>query len=644
MTLPGRIRLAAVAVAGAIAATLALTQPAAAAPGGVPVVSPTPQQISSQPDEVKIPSTVVLVVDQTTDAAAKDLLSTLLKEHGAKRIITLDPDAAAQQHGLLLVRLGGPGFSSQAPSQAEGYALTVSRLSGILIAGRDGSGQYYGVQTLRQLLVPSGGSWAVHGVSVRDWPNMALRGSIEGFYGPPWSTEARLHQIAFLGETKANTYIYSPKDDAYLRAQWRDPYPQQELETLGQVVASATAHHVEFTYALSPGVSICFSSAADVAAVKAKFQSVYDLGVRSFSMPFDDISYTKWNCDGDQAAYGAPGQAAAGKAQVTLLNAITADFVKTHDGVRPLQTVPTEYSDLEDSPYKTELRENLDPSVVVQWTGTAVVPPSVTNDQARQVSTLYGRKVFLWDNYPVNDYGESAGRLLLAPYDHRDAGLSQYLGGIVSNPMNQEAASQIAEFGVADFSWNDAAYSAERSWPQALARLAGGDPEATAALTVFADLEHYGPSSGPGPWQPQAPVLAAKTADFWDRWNAGDHSASGELRAYAEQIRDAAPVIRDGRVDSAFVTDAGPWLDATALWGQAMVTRIDALTAAAEGDQDKARQLTTTGDSLVSQAQAVKTGNTNAWGVRQALVGDGVLDTFLSQARDATVGSTAGAA
>jgi hyaluronoglucosaminidase len=41
---------------------------------------------------------------------------------------------------------------------------------------------------------------------------------------------------------------------------------------------------------------------------------------------------------------------------------------------------------------------------------------------------------------------------------------------------------------------------------------------------------------------------------------------------------------------------------------------------------------------LVTRAQAVKTGNTNRWGVRQALVGDGVLDTLLVRLRAATEG------
>ncbi|MEU8632024.1 beta-N-acetylglucosaminidase domain-containing protein [Amycolatopsis sp. NPDC048633] len=598
-----------------VAATLTTTGPAAAS-GALPVVSPTPQQITRTSADVSLPSSVALVTDATTDPAAKDLLTSLLHDHGVR----------TGGHGLP-VRLGSAGTS--VPEQAEGYALSVSR-AGITIGGRDGAGQYYGVQTLRQLFVHSGHGWAVSGAAVRDWPNMALRGSIEGFYGPPWTTADRLRQLAFLGEVKANTYIYSAKDDTYLRAKWRDPYPADELATLGQLVRSAAAHHVEFTYALSPGVSVCFSSPADVAAVEAKFQAVYDLGVRSFSLPFDDISYTKWNCDADQAAFGAPGQAAAGTAQVSLLNTITEQFGRTHDGVRPLQTVPTEYSDLKDSPYKTELREHLDPSVVVQWTGTDVVPPSVTTDEAAQVSAVYGRKVFLWDNYPVNDYEQSAGRLLLAPYAQREAGLSRYLNGIVANPMNQEAASEVAEFGAADFAWNDAGYSPSRSWPQALARLAGGDPRASAALEVFADLEHLAPTFGPTPWQPQAPVLAARAAEFWQ----GGHHAWSDLRAYAVRIRDAAGVIRGGRVQSAFVAEAGPWLDATALWGDALVTRLDAFAASSRGDHARASRLTARADDLVTRAQAVKTGNTNRWGVRQALVGDGVLDTLLVQLRE----------
>ncbi len=84
--------------------------------------------------------------------------------------------------------------------------------------------------------------------------------------------------------------------------------------------------------------------------------------------------------------------------------------------------VPTEYYDAKESPYKAALRANLNPRIVVQWTGTDVVPPAISVPDAKAATKAFGRKTLLWDNYPVNDYASSAGRLLLAPYAKREAG------------------------------------------------------------------------------------------------------------------------------------------------------------------------------------------------------------------------------
>lgn len=43
--------------------------------------------------------------------------------------------------------------------------------------------------------------------AVRDWPGTALRGVIEGFYGTPWSHEARLDQLDYYGEHKMNIFM-----------------------------------------------------------------------------------------------------------------------------------------------------------------------------------------------------------------------------------------------------------------------------------------------------------------------------------------------------------------------------------------------------------------------------------------------------
>ncbi|MBA8793359.1 hyaluronoglucosaminidase, partial [Friedmanniella endophytica] len=510
---------------GAVAALAGHQDLAVSRTGADPVVVPTPQSIGYAGRALRVPSRAVVIADARTDAPARRLLLSLLRQHGARSVELVRPGAVVTPRPGQLVVLLGAGSRSDirtalgataVPDHSEGYALRVlnsATSTGVVIGGHDGAGQYYGVQTLRQLFQTLNGRSVIAPATVRDWPRMALRGAIEGFYGPPWSTADRLRQLAFEGDVKANSYIYSPKDDPYLRADWRKPYPASDLATIKKLVTAADAHHVSFTYALSPGVSICFSSAADRTALLTKLDSVYAIGVRPFSLPFDDISYTKWNCAGDQTAYGDPGPGAAGTAQVSLLNEVAQHLQARGDDV-PVQTVPTEYSDLKDSPYKTEFREHLDPSVVIQWTGTDVVPPSITNADAATIEKVWGRKTFLWDNYPVNDYGQAAGRLLLAPYTHRQAGLADHLQGIVANPMNEQTASVLAEFGSASFAWNDRSYDAQRTWHQAMAYLTGGNANAARAMAVFADLEHLAPTFGTTPWQPQAPVLAARVKAF----------------------------------------------------------------------------------------------------------------------------------
>ncbi|MFI7382355.1 beta-N-acetylglucosaminidase domain-containing protein [Streptomyces sp. NPDC049813] len=570
---------AALLLAASVGAAPAVTADPAARPRPLPAVSPAPQHLARAGADLPLPGRAELVVGAATDPAARTLVTEVLKDHGVRR---LDVRTEASGRAALTVLLGPADRPDLAralrgtavPDHAEGYALRAARGT-LALGGTDAAGQFYAAQTLRQLAT----GHAVAGASVSDFPSMGLRGSIEGFYGPPWTTEERLDQMDFLGEVKSNTYVYAPKDDPYHRDKWRDPYPADKLTELGALVERAGANHVWFTFAVSPGGSICYSDPADVTALTAKLRSLYDLGVRSFSVPLDDISYTKWNCAADQAAFGDPGRGPAAKAQVGLLNALQRDFVATHDGTHPLQTVPTEYGDLTDSAYKQEIRGHLDPAVEVMWTGTDVVPPQITTAQAQQASQLFGRKVFVWDNYPVNDFGQTAGRLLLAPYDKREPGLSDHLSGLVSNPMNQEAASKLAVFTMSDFSWNDRGYDRARSARQSALHLAGGDAHLADAVQVFVDLNHMAPTFGTTPWQPQSPVLAGELDAFWTRY-ATDPAAA--VRAFAPTARTLVrtpAVLRADLPDQLFLHDADRWLTATEHWGEALRQGLVALRA-----------------------------------------------------------------
>ncbi|MFD5701453.1 beta-N-acetylhexosaminidase family protein [Streptomyces lasiicapitis] len=599
---------AALLVLAALAVPLA-SVPSAAVPGDaagtarpLPTVSPTPQHMARVGPDVPLAPRVELVVGSGTDAAASREVVDALRAHGVRQVDTRSRASGAARLTVLVGPAARPDIAralrgTDVPQRAEGYALRAAHRT-VALGGADTAGQFYAAKTLRGLLTRG----AVAGAEVSDHPSMPLRGSIEGFYGPPWTESERLDQMDFLGDTKANTYVYAPKDDPYHREKWRDPYPAAKLDELGTLVDRAIANHVRFTFAVSPGGSICYSDAADVKALTAKLQSLYDLGVRSFSLPLDDISYTKWNCAGDQAAYGAPGQRAAAKAQVGLLNAVQKDFIGTHDGARPLQMVPTEYGDLKESPYKKTLREELDKGVEVMWTGTDVVPVEITNSQAEQADRLFGRKVFVWDNYPCNDFGRSAGRLLLAPYDKRDPGLSDHLSGIVSNPMNQEGASKPAQFTMNDFSWNDRGYDRARSGRQAAAYLAGGDARVARAVETFVDLNHVAPTFHEANWQPQSPVLSARLDTFWKTYATDPEAALRVLRPVVRDLEEVPGVLREGLPDRQFLHDADRWLDATGLWGGALSHGVAALTALDEGDEAGAARERERMNALARQA------------------------------------------
>ncbi|GAB3282792.1 beta-N-acetylhexosaminidase family protein [Parasphingorhabdus pacifica] len=616
----------------------------------VPQVTPQPRKVVRLGDDIPVRGKVEVVVDPLVDQPTRDLAARVLRTAGAEEVRVREPGPPDEDTSLR-VRIGhrtAPGvvkglqdlgFGAPSPLEPEGYVLAGRDGSDLVLGANDSAGAYYAVQTLRQLTSPG----RIAGAGIVDEPLMPLRGSIEGFYGSPWTHAERMDQLAFYGAFKLNTYIYAPKDDPFHRERWRDPYPPEKLAELRELMAQAGSHHVRFTFALSPGTSICYSDPADVDALIAKMRSMYDAGVRDFSVPLDDISYTRWNCSGDQDVYGPPDEGAAGQAQADLLNRVQHEFIATHDDVAPLQMVPTEYSDMDDSAYKTALRTGLDPNIRVMWTGDGVIPEQITVADGRQAAEVWGRKLFLWDNYPVNDFDGSVGALLLGPYDKREPGLHEQLDGVVVNPMNQAAASKVVEIGAADFAWNDEAYDPMRAWRAAAEHLAGdrfdartasfsADPATVEALLLFFDLEYYSPLPSEEPWQGPAPGLAAKLDEFRTQWDAGDRTAAlAGLREHAQAIANAPERIREGAAAD-FTSDAGPWLRATDLWGDALLATVDALEAREAGDQVRADERFAAADRLADRASRVRTtpGETRPQG--PVKVAEGVLDVFIREA------------
>ncbi|MGI5288882.1 beta-N-acetylglucosaminidase domain-containing protein [Nonomuraea polychroma] len=354
---------------------------------------------------------------------------------------------------------------------AEGYTLTVGD-AGVLIVGADPAGAFYGAQTLiamaaapcaeHELCVPE--------CDVRDWPDLPLRGTIEGFYGTPWTHADRMEHLRFSGRHKLNTYVYAPKDDPYHRERWREPYPEEELARLAELVTEAAAQHVRLVFAVSPGLSMVYSDPAERAALRAKAEQVWQAGVREFALLFDDIP-PELRHEPDRAAFGTA-EGASASAHAAVCRDFAEEFLAPHGAQRPLTMVPTDYAGTARTAYRDRLAEELPPDVLVWWTGSDIVVGAITAYDMTAAAASYGHRVALWDNFPVNDF--DFARVFLGPLVGRATELDGVpLAGITANPMVEAAASRIALATAADYAWHLAAYDPARSHQRAVRLLEG---------------------------------------------------------------------------------------------------------------------------------------------------------------------------
>lgn len=326
----------------------------------------------------------------------------------------------------------------------------------IVIAGADARGTFYGVQTLAQMVRQ--GDLSI--CTIQDYPDIAFRGVVEGFYGTPWRHEARMHQIEFYGKNKMNTYIYGPKDDPYHSSpNWRKPYPEKEAAQIHELIEQATRHEVNFVWAIHPGKDIKWTD-ADRDALIQKFEAMYQLGVRSFAVFFDDIS----------------GDGTDPVRQAELLNYIDNHFIQKKHDVSPLVMCPTEYnkswSNVKGG-YLTTLGEKLNPSIHVMWTGDRVIA-CIDKPTLDWINPLIKRKAYIWWNFPVNDYVRD--HLLLGPVYGNAKGIQNDMSGFVSNPMEHAESSKISLYSVADYTWNLDTYDSIPSWKHAIQDLLPQNP------------------------------------------------------------------------------------------------------------------------------------------------------------------------
>ncbi len=424
----------------------------------VSLVNPVPQEVTTAAENAIFDAPATWSIN-----AAKTHRSGYIYD----ALMTASPEVAKKANFKVTLGVRGESqvckYKKNIPAKSEGYFMKVTEKE-VVIAGNDEKGLYYGVQTLLGMM----NEGKLEACTITDWPDVPFRGTVEGFYGTPWSHEARKSQLEFYGRNKMNVYIYGPKDDPWHRDKWREAYPEGEASRIAELVNVAKANGVNFYWAIHPGVDIKWND-EDRDFLMAKLEIMYNLGVRSFAVFFDDI----W------------GEGAKADKQAALLNYIDDNFVQVKKDVAPLILCPTEYNKgwaNEQGGYLRTLGSNLNKGIEVMWTGNSVVA-CIDKPTMEWINERIERKGYIWLNFPVNDFVRD--HILMGPAYGNGLDIATDVSGFVSNPMEYAETSKISLYGIADYCWNMEEYDYQSNWEKSLKDILPSNHEALHTFALY---------------------------------------------------------------------------------------------------------------------------------------------------------------
>ena len=352
------------------------------------------------------------------------------------------------------------------------------------------------------------------------------------------------------------------------RDRWREPYPPARLDEFRRLVEHGASLGVRVGFAIAPGLSIEYGSATDREALEAKLDGFVALGARFFCLALDDVPSAL--------------QSEADRKHFDTLSAAHVDLTNTMKDRLPedatLWLVPTDYAGTEASPYLAQLGGGLDPSVEVGWTGRSVVSPAIEAGEAAERSRALGRRLLLWDNYPVND-GPMRNVLHLGPYQGRDPGLPEHVSGILLNPMEHVRASAIGLATAARYMADPECYDPDAAWETAARRCGAG---AESAFVCFASAHRFS-ALAPDEREPEVePTLRTLRSRLAKRDRTEGHDASTKLRARLDEAVGAADSIRRDLADRALARELEPWLVSHERETRRLIEATDLLAALVE--------------------------------------------------------------
>lgn len=263
------------------------------------------------------------------------------------------------------------------------------------------------------------------------------RGVIEGFFGKEWPHQKRLQMLDFIASISLDSYIYAPKSDRKLRTLWQEPWSVQEMSQLQKLSSHCRHLGLDFGVGLSPINLYQDLSETQMSQLRDKVEAILSLEPQILCVCFDDMKADVPGLAQLQVELTHQIQAWCPEVRIVLCPSYytTAPILEEVFGKRP-------------DDYWLDLKQGLHPEIGIFWTGEEVCSPNYSPSHLQETQECLGERLWIWDNYPVNDGRKMVDFLHLRAPESR-AHLANYCQGHLINPMNQAFLSQFALYSMA---------------------------------------------------------------------------------------------------------------------------------------------------------------------------------------------------
>jgi hypothetical protein len=303
-----------------------------------------------------------------------------------------------------------------------------------------------------------------------------------GIKGWTWTPEQYLEEVPVLAKYKMNfmmncpTSLFTEITPAW-KNEWWKPLPENAKPTWIKVIGACREQGITFCFAVHPQIGsprpLNPANAEDIDLFYQHYAWAQSQGVKWFQVEWDDVTW------------GEQGPAAGGAAHAKLVNTILARL-RAKDPEAQMLFCPVPYwgdgTNPEHRAYLEAIARDLHPEVYVFWTGDEVVTPRITRKAAESYKSIVKHRLFLWDNYPVND---AQPTLHLGPVNGRDPDLCEVIDGYMSNPMaSQIEINRLPLATCADYAYNPWGYDPTRSLTQSILHLVDTPAQRTTLLDL----------------------------------------------------------------------------------------------------------------------------------------------------------------